>query len=753
MLDCKACIRRCIRIIFADLSHPAYQVRLPRPALADIRSLRRLPAAQRSYHLASSGQRNLLKQDGLRSRGHPAARHQTTQAISTSDQIHEAPPPLTVSFQDQRFNPSGVRSFDKSGPEDNATEFKKKKHLSRELIYLQDPLKLAENTIALLREDDNHKALDLVRLASKQTPCTVSWNHLVDYEMSKGRTQKAVKIYNEMKKRAQKPDAQTYTILLRGLSWHPHLQESLPLALKIYHSMFAENCPVKPNIIHTNAVLKVCALARDMDALWGVAAKLPPKGPGAPNNRTFTTILNAIRNIAWHNDKDLGDEEWEEKSLRRQRAVMQGRKIWEEIIPRWRAGDMMIDEELVCAMGRLLLLGSTEQDYDDVLSLAEQVMALPRQKRRLGEPQEIADTTSAMAAGHAGIKETSQNESDQLENDEGLLESQGEDTASPPPSSVPTMDAALANVFRPKASVPRLSVARPGRNTLSLLLDACINLRAVPSAQAYWGLLTDPSGPYNVDPDSENFHTYLRVLRLQRASKAASGLIADMYSGELKAMQMLQPKTFRIAFSACVRDNKNPHVMEHATQILTTMCKTLPEPDLKALEIFVQLAASQVQRDFHVTLNALRAMKTVMRLVRNYINYGAEFIVENATKASATDLFKRMIGLYDSVLYAAGDRLELEDKKYIDKQKATLAFWVGKRAKAIQEETRRKELRPRGEGEDVSRRVRSDIGVGRHERMLSERTKKGLGIGARKRVERAREVRERSGEFDDFVTE
>ncbi|KAL8790801.1 MAG: hypothetical protein Q9213_000425 [Squamulea squamosa] len=742
-----------VRIVFADLFYPAYQARLPRPSLAGIRSLRRLPAARRSSHSASSAQRSLFRPDDLQNRRYPTARHQTTQAISANDRFNEAPPPLPVSLQDKKFNPSEIKSLDRSRQEDNATEFKKIKHLSRELVYLQDPLKLAENTIALLREDDNNKALDLVRLASKQTPCTVSWNHLVDYEMSKGRIQKAVKIYNEMKKRAQKPDAQTYTILLRGLSWHPHLQESLPLALKIYHSMFAENCPVKPNIIHTNAVLKVCALARDMDAIWGVAAKLPPKGPGAPNNRTFTTILNAIRNIAWHNDKDLQDEEWEEKSLRRQRAVMQGRKIWEEIIPRWRAGDIMIDEELVCAMGRLLLLGSTEQDYDDVLSLVEQVMALPRQKRRLGEPQGIADTTSATAAGYAGINETSQNELDQLDNDGGILGSQGEDTSSPPPSSVPILNAALANVFRPKPSAPRLSVARPGRNTLSLLLDACINLRAVPSAQAYWGLLTDPSGPYNVDPDSENFHTYLRVLRLQRASKAVSELIADMYSGELKAMQMLQPKTFRIAFSACFRDNKNPHVMEHATEILTTMYKSLPEPDLKALEIFVQLAASQVQRDFHITLIALRAMKTGMRLVRNYINYGGEVPVEDATKASATDLFKRLIGLYDSVLYAAGDRLEQKDKNYINEQKATLAFWVGKRAKSIQEKTRREKLRPRGEGEAVFRRVRNNASIGRHERMLSEKSKKGLGIGVRKRAERAREVRERSGEFDDFVTE
>ncbi len=555
-----------------------------------------------------------------------------------------------------------------------------------------------------------------------------------------------------MKKRAQKPDAQTYTILLRGLSWHPHPQDSLPLALKIYHSMFAENCPVKPNIIHANAVLKVCALARDMDALWGVAAKLPPRGPGAPNNLTFTTILNAIRTVAWHNDNDLRDEPWEEKSLRRQRAVIQGRQIWEEIIPRWRAGDIMIDEELVCAMGRLLLLGSTERDYDDVLSLAEQVMALPRQKRRLGEPHEI--TGAAQGAEQAIVDEASQDDSIKSEDDGDQAESRSENNASASSAPVPILNTGLANVFRPKPSAPRISIARPGRNTLSLVLDACINLRAVPSAQAYWGLLTDPSGPYNINPDSENFHMYLRVLRVQRASKAASELIVDMYSGQLKTMNMLQPKTFRIAFSACVRDKMNPRVMENATRILNTMNHSLSKPDLKALAMYVQIAGTQAHRDFRIALDALRAMDTGMRLLKNYIMYGGEDVaVDDITKAAATDLAKRLIGLCDSVLDCAGDRIEQKDKNYVVQQMSSLASWLGRRTIVSRNESRRARWEA-VEGEDVVRRVRpSNIGVRRHTQMLEKRAKKGEGVGVRKRTERAREVRERSGEFKDFVME
>ncbi|KAL8670204.1 MAG: hypothetical protein Q9168_005250 [Polycauliona sp. 1 TL-2023] len=585
----------------------------------------------------------------------------------------------------------------KRGQGRSEVDFKREKELDKELIYLRDPVKMAENTIDLLRNDKNEKALELVRRASKHLPCTVSWNHLIDYEMSKGRIHKAVTIYNEMKKRAQKPDAKTYTIILRGLSWHPDMQASLPLALKIYHSMFADNCPVKPNIIHTNAVLKVCALTRDLDALWGVTAKLPPKGAGAPNNLTFTTILNAIRVIAWHEDKDLEDEDWEALNLRRQRAIIQGRRMWEEILPRWTAGDLFIDEELVCAMGRLLLLGSTERDNDDILSLVEQVMGLPRQKRRLGAPLEITDSeepspvsNGTMDAGRLDVDEAPQDESSQLEGHENHLGSHGEDGAAFPSVPVPVLDTALANVFRPlsKVSVSRPGQGRPGRNTLSLVLNACVNLRAIPSAQAYWGLLTDPEGSYSIVPDGENYHMYLRVLRVQRASHGAAELIKDMYSGDLRSMQLLQSKTFRIAFSTCIRNQLSPRAMEHATQILNIMYKAAPQPDLKALDMYRELAEFYVQQDFRITLNALRSLETGVRLLRNFINYGHEDFgnVNELTRMAATRFVQRMLVLYDKVSQFAGDRLEREEKNYMISQKSALRLWIGRKHNFIMEE-------------------------------------------------------------------
>jgi len=59
-------------------------------------------------------------------------------------------------------------------------------------------LKLGDNTLRLLRQDNVDKALAIVRLASKDVECTVSWNYMIDYYMSKAKVTDAVKLYNEV---------------------------------------------------------------------------------------------------------------------------------------------------------------------------------------------------------------------------------------------------------------------------------------------------------------------------------------------------------------------------------------------------------------------------------------------------------------------------------------------------------------------------------------------------------------------------
>jgi hypothetical protein len=64
--------------------------------------------------------------------------------------------------------------------------------------YANDPLKLAEYTRKALRGDDFETAIAVVRAASKGIACTVSWNHLIDWQMTKGKMNAAIKTYNEV---------------------------------------------------------------------------------------------------------------------------------------------------------------------------------------------------------------------------------------------------------------------------------------------------------------------------------------------------------------------------------------------------------------------------------------------------------------------------------------------------------------------------------------------------------------------------
>lgn len=60
-------------------------------------------------------------------------------------------------------------------------------------------MKLGDYVRNTLREGDDKKALELVRAASRTVDCTVSWNHLLDYGLSKGMVNNTFKLYNEVR--------------------------------------------------------------------------------------------------------------------------------------------------------------------------------------------------------------------------------------------------------------------------------------------------------------------------------------------------------------------------------------------------------------------------------------------------------------------------------------------------------------------------------------------------------------------------
>lgn len=319
-----------------------------------------------------------------------------------------------------------------------------------------------------------------------------------------------------MKKRAQFPDAFTYTILLRGFADYAHVDTSVTSALSIYHSLFAPNSRVRPNIIHTNAALKVCARNNDMDALWGIAARIPNKGPGAADSNTFTIILDAMRHNAMlsgaKGDEDSGADE------HYQNAVEHAHTLWTDVLHRWRQGDLRVDEGLVCAMGRLLLMSDRRSDWDDVFTLVEQTMDIPRFSPRLPSPSPGIPPLAPSTEARLESRDDARDSHYSIENH----------------SMAPNRSGLY-------------SYAPPGRNTLSLILTACVQLRFVQVARAYWKLLTDPEACAIV-PDQDNKHVFLRILRITRNAKECVDFVRNQFT-EKPALT----KTYRIAMAGCLR--------------------------------------------------------------------------------------------------------------------------------------------------------------------------------------------------------
>lgn len=466
----------------------------------------------------------------------------------------------------------------------------------------------------------------------------------------------------QMKKRAQFPDSYTYTILLRGLSWNAHTSGVLSKALSIYHSLSAPNSRVEPSIMHTNAALKVCARAGDMDALWGVAGKIPENGPAAANAITYITILNAIRQSLLV-DAPKGESE-DETAARRERGIMEGRRMWEDIIGRWRRADLAIDEELVCAMGRLLLIGSRPRDWDDVLSLVEQTMDIPRLVPRLGSVERQGAGLPHVRAPN--VPEQYRIDDDHLSPDN--VPARGDEFLALTPQGVGSA-----------VSSPLIYV-RPGNNTLSLVQEACQKVVANKAAQEYWDLLTDPT-TYKITPDLNNLNMRLRNLRQNRASSAAVQVLQqDMMNRAIRP----PPGTFRIAMSTCVRDKNNHNSLKNGGQILGMMSKTLEDADPKTVTMYAGLVISFPLAKGSDFIDALTLLNPLVKNIRLQVGVGAgqtkyagrrgPQYLKGEARQDAIDALKKVHGVYDKLLFS--NLIAEESKSPFEKERARLSAFI-----------------------------------------------------------------------------
>ncbi|CBX99870.1 hypothetical protein IAQ61_002902 [Plenodomus lingam] len=650
MLSCRACSRRYVQAL--DVLNARV---LPRPR----GQAGRPTVAHNGLRLLSTGQGGRNHVDDAEDDG-PRPKEDRWKGSNVAANIarreHAA-----LRKSTQRLTRDETPNLARLGPRDPRIPEKDWNRRKRELRYLQDPLELATFVSKELRKDRVEEMLQLVIMASHSMECIVSWNHIIDYYLSKERIKDAIKVYNDMKKRAQFPDAYTYTILLRGLSENAHLSGALSNALSIYHSLFAPNSRVQPSIIHTNAALRVCARALDMDALWGIAGKIPENGPAAANAKTYDTIINALRQSLLLNGPK--GETAEQAATRKDRGIVEARRLWEGIVSRWRRAELIIDEQLVCAMGRLLLAGSRPRDWDDVLSLVEQTMDIPRFVPRLG-------TEERKFAGIPRLR--APNVPSELRFDDDHLS---------PDSKGMRGDEFLA--IQPEGLsgiVPNsLSYVRPGNQTLTLVQEACLKTVASKASQEYWDTLTDP-GTYHVVPDLVSFHMRLRNIRQARASAQAVQLLKEqMIAQGIKP----RPATYRIAMSSCVRDKNNHNSMSHATQILNMMLELQEDVDVKTTSMFAELAVTFPLAKASDLVDALTILHPIVQNIRLQLSVGGQMLGKEGVGAvyltgmerqDAITALRKVHGVYDRLL--SSNLIEEGQKAPFKAEKARLSAFI-----------------------------------------------------------------------------
>ncbi|KAJ5896397.1 uncharacterized protein N7473_005796 [Penicillium subrubescens] len=476
-----------------------------------------------------------------------------------------------------------------------------RKTISMELKWLEDPRDLADRVARILQSGDPGMAAALVRQAQKDGKRTdVAWNHLLSYCMQRGFPQVAWKFYNDMKKRGRMPTSVTYTLMLKGLADAPKSVANVRMAESIYKSI--KTSEVEPSIIHTNAMLSVCDRHNDMESLWRIAGDLPEEGPQAPDMRTYTIILGALQYAARHDIDKMSPNDTDKIVERKDQMVMEGKRIWADVLYRWTKDQLQIDNHVVNAMASLLLEGARERDYYDVLALYHQTMGIPIFAKQPAETTKCSRFTMFRLAFLRRSQELVSQRTDDVpfvdENNQPLreepdveeeaLEEEGEE-------EVENFDKIFDPVV-PKTA--ELSYLQPGSKELTFIEDVCHRLpQGFAAGYSYWDHLTVESET-RFDPDAVAYAQYLRLLRAGRASKRAIQVLQN----QALPAGLANEKLFHLAMACCRRDRNNASVLLHANELLEIMHKALVLPDPRVLESYLELVQNLSQAP-HVLLH------------------------------------------------------------------------------------------------------------------------------------------------------
>lgn len=349
-----------------------------------------------------------------------------------------------------------------------------------------------------------------------------------------------------MKKRQQKPNDRTFTVLFRGLAKSKKPQLSVPEAVKQYKHLLQGGSGLQANTIHLNAVLEVCSRANDMDTLFEMADTIDD-GSRSATAYTYTILFNALRHSTHLEIKELSPEEQKAKLGN---LVARAKGLWSELMEKWAQGQLSIDEPVVCAMGRILLLAPDWKEKGEVLDIIQQAMKIPN---IIKNPQidAYADETMKNIASSAGQDNNSRH-----------------------------------GTTRGSRRGGGIAHAVPGPNTLGLVLHYCGSTRQTTKGIKFWNLMINH---YGVMPDSMNWKGLFMMLKKAKASAHVSSLLeAGAVPGGRNGD--LQPEYFRLAMETCILDNINPNAVKNSIKVLDAMLQNLRVPDFQTLHLHLRVA-------------------------------------------------------------------------------------------------------------------------------------------------------------------
>ncbi|KAJ5963826.1 uncharacterized protein N7479_003702 [Penicillium vulpinum] len=479
------------------------------------------------------------------------------------------------------------------------------KIINEELKWLNDPRKMADRVARILHSGNPALAAALVRAGTKQgLRCDVAWNHLLQYCMDQNHPQAAFKFYNDMKKRGRRPTPRTYTIMLKGFSSAPRSLSIAKTAASVYRSIDSPNSGVKLDIIHTNAMLTVCHRHWDMDRLWKIAGDLPEEGPGAPDATTYTIILNAVQFAARRDMQRRSPDEIEKILERKTQVIAEGKRIWADVIWRWKNQTLQIDNELVNAMASLLLEGGSDIDCYNVMELYKQTMGIPILQKRPTENETTTrrritpEQTQALEVQEA-VRQSNMEDVpfvdennrpieslESAEEVEQRLREEVEEVEEKEEEVEEEEEEDFTELFKPVVpQAEELSFLKPDSKELTLILNACFTMtQGSEGGQAYWKHMTLEDHDYRIDPDTFTYIQYFRLLRISRSSKISVKTMREQMvpSGQANGT------AFHVALSVCRRDRRNHSMLQHANELVGLMDKALILPDIRVLEGYLE---------------------------------------------------------------------------------------------------------------------------------------------------------------------